>query len=216
MYPDPEPKATSATPIDSTRTAPNGNAENRRRGSTVSGVMAGILAIVCGATAAFSALPLANAGDDASGNALTLAAVANPSIAGRWSGTPYAIRNDASRCNGEDCKLVLDIVACDGGWCGIEVSGKEETCGATAMQLKTHSDPKRQNAFEGRLTLAKGTSEYVIDAHLEPAEDGRPAMLEIVGDTGPEFRWFRRSFPFHTAMTHIGDALCRISDKPVS
>jgi hypothetical protein len=143
------------------------------------------------------------------------AALSAASIAGRWSGTPYAIRNDITRCGSGECNLVLDIVACGAGWCGIEVD-KDNACADELMQLKPHSDTQRRNGFEGKLTLAKGTQEYVIDVTADDALGGQPATLEIVGDTGPEFRWFRRSFPFHAALTRIGDALCRSETKPVS
>lgn len=174
-----------------------------------------IIGAVCGLTAALLPATAGLSEDLSPGASATPAALSTVSIAGRWSGTPYAIRNDPTRCDNGACKIVLDIVACGTGWCGIEVA-KDSACAGELMQLTQHSDKQRRNAFEGRLTLAKGTQEYVVDVTADDALDGQPATLEIVGDTGPEFRWFRRSFPFHAALTRIGDAHCRADPKPVS
>lgn len=179
------------------------------------GVTDAIVGVLCGVTAAVLATTSVLAGEAPASKPVAVAALSTPSLAGRWSGTPYVIRNDASRCTEGECKLVLDIVACAGGWCAIEVDTKN-ACAAEVMQLKTHSDTKRKDAFEGQLSLGKGTQDYVVDANVQPAEDGRPATLEIVGDTGPEFRWFRRSFPFHAALTRVGDAVCTSTEKPLS
>ena len=170
------------------------------------------MALVCG----LSAAGLAIAGDAPSSadKPLEFATLASPSIAGRWSGTPHAVRHDASRCGPDGCKLVLDIVACGAGWCGIEVD-RQNTCAGEALQLAVHRDPKREAAFEGRFSLGKDTQGYVVEATFEAPEEGRPARLYLVGDTGPEFMMFRRSFPFHAALTRTGDPVCE-TDKPVS
>jgi hypothetical protein len=179
------------------------------------GITGAIVGALCGVTAAVIATTSALAGEMPKAKPVAVAALSTPSLAGRWSGTPHVIRNDASRCEYGDCKLVLDIVACASGWCAIEVD-RANACATEVMQLKTHSDTKRKDAFEGKLSLGKDTQNYVIDAHLMAAEDDTPAMLELVGDTGPEFRWFRRSFPFHAALTRVGDAVCKSSEKPLS
>jgi hypothetical protein len=179
------------------------------------GVTGAIVGALCGVTAAVLMTTSVIAGEAPASDPVAVAALTAPSLAGRWSGTPFPIKNDATRCQNGECKLVLDIVACAGGWCAIEVD-RQNACTAEVMQLKTHSDPKRKDAFEGKLSLGKDTQAYVVDANVQPAEDGRPATLEIVGDTGPEFRWFRRSFPFHAALTRVGDAVCKSSEKPVS
>ena len=227
MAPVPDPKATSATISDSMNPAAIvTRAANVRRGSTRAGeagvirrIMVGItgaiVGVLCGVTAAVLATTSVLAGEAPASQPVAVAALSSPSLAGRWSGMPHVIRNDASRCADGDCKLVLDIVACAGGWCAIEVD-RQNACTAEAMHLKTHSDTKRKDAFEGKLSLGKDTQNYVIDAHLMAAEDDTAAILEIVGDTGPEFRWFRRSFPFHAALTRVGDAICKSNDKPVS
>jgi hypothetical protein len=228
MRPDPDPKATMATISDSMSPDARTARTVRDRGGAAragAGVMAGrilvgiigaMVGVLCGITAAVLATTSVIAGElPNNGESVALAALTVPSLGGRWSGTPYAVRNDPSRCDGDDCKLVLDIVPCAVGWCGIEVD-KANVCADTLMQLSGHKDQQRRNAFEGKLSLGKDTQGYIIEAQLEPAEDGRPAYLEIVGDTGPEFRIFRRSFPFHTALTRVGDATCKASEKPVS
>jgi hypothetical protein len=184
-------------------------------GRAAVGITGAIVGALCGFTAAILTTTNVIAGEAPITEPVAVAVLAGPSLAGRWSGQPYAIQNDATRCGNGECKLVVDIVPCAAGWCGIEVD-KANACAAEAMQLKTHSDQKRQNAFEGKLSLGKDTQSYVIDATVEPAEEGRPATLEIVGDTGPEFRWFRRSFPFQAALTRISDAVCKANEKPVS
>ncbi len=50
--------------------------------------------------------------------------------------------SDATRCGPAGCNLVLDIVPCDGGWCGIEVD-QQSACTGERLQLKTHKDPRR-------------------------------------------------------------------------
>jgi hypothetical protein len=179
------------------------------------GITGAIVGALCGVTAAVLATTSVIAGEMPKAKPVAVAALSTPSLAGRWSGSPHVIRNDASRCTDGACQLVLDIVACASGWCAIEVD-RANACATEVMQLKTHSDTKRKDAFEGKLSLGKDTQNYVIDAHLMAAEDDTPAMLELVGDTGPEFRWFRRSFPFHAALTRVGDAVCKSSEKPLS
>ncbi|MGE5266982.1 MAG: hypothetical protein ACM3L9_06415 [Deltaproteobacteria bacterium] len=174
-----------------------------------------ILAALSGLSAALLPLSTGSAAETVLAPSASPAALSSPSLAGRWSGTPYAITNDTTRCENGACLIVLDIVACGAGWCGIEVD-RANACASELMQLTPHSDLQRRNAFQGKLSLAKGTQEYIVDVTADDALDGQPAGLEIVGDTGPEFRWFRRSFPFHAALTRIGDAVCRSEVKPLS
>jgi hypothetical protein len=37
----------------------------------------------------------------------------------------------------------------------------------------------------------------------------------MTGDTGGEFRMFRRTFPFHATLTRTSEATCKL-EKPVS
>jgi hypothetical protein len=174
-----------------------------------------MMALVCGLGAAGGA----DAGEKVPALApaapLEFAALATPSLAGRWSGTPHAIKHDASRCGPDGCRLTLDIVACGSGWCGIEVE-RGDACGAQAMQLATHKDKARTNTFEGKLSLGAGTQSYVIEANVVPRDAQFPERIYIIGDTGSEFMMFRRSFPFHATLARIGDAVCASSAKPVS
>jgi hypothetical protein len=120
-------------------------------------------------------------------------------------------------CDGTSCELTLDIAPCGESWCGVEV-GKDNTCGATAFRiLKIEEVSSGGLTLSGKLELAQGTEPYVIEAFVEPATDGLTApRLNMTGDTGGEFRLWRRSFPFHATLARIGEPLCRDSQKPVS
>lgn len=147
------------------------------------------------------------------------AAGAEPSstdISGRWSGATYRLAANSEDCTGEGCNtLTLDIVPCATGWCGIEV-GKADTCGGTALKLDAATSENGGTYFKGSLELAKGTEPYVVQAWVSPPVEGSDAeTLEILGDTGGEFRMFRRSFPFSTSLVRAGDAVCK-AEKPVS
>jgi hypothetical protein len=134
------------------------------------------------------------------------AAVTAASIAGRWQGESYA--RDAGG------PLTLDIVACGTGWCGVKVEAGDK-CGGTALKIDAgvilpDSDYIQ---FKGTLELAPGTEAYVVQASLfVPTPDtpsGAPLTLQITGDTGGEFRAYRRSFPFEAQMARIKDAVCQ-------
>jgi hypothetical protein len=131
-------------------------------------------------------------------------------LSGRWEGPSYFDTKERENCAGAggSCLLRLDVVACGDGWCGIEL-GKEDRCGATALRLdKGKTEPGRAS-FEGKLELAKGTEPYVVRAFLgSGTPDGKPS-LEIIGDTGGEFRMFRRSFPFQTTLVRSGEPHCK-------
>ena len=133
------------------------------------------------------------------------AAITAASIAGRWQGDSYA--GDAGG------PLVLDIVACGSGWCGVKVEAGDK-CGGTALRIdagvaETGSDYIQ---FKGTLQLAPGTEPYVVQTSIFlPVPDdppGAPLKLQITGDTGGEFRAYRRSFPFEAQMARVKDAVC--------
>jgi hypothetical protein len=133
------------------------------------------------------------------------AAITAANIAGRWQGESYA--RDAGG------PLTLDIVACGTGWCGVKVETGDK-CGGTALKIdagvaETGSDYIQ---FKGTLSLAPGTEAYVVQTSLfVPTPDdpiGSPLKLQITGDTGGEFRAYRRSFPFEAQMVRIKDAVC--------
>ena len=133
------------------------------------------------------------------------AGITAANIAGRWQGPSYA-----SKAGGP---LTLDIVACGTGWCGIKVEAGD-TCGGTAMKLDAGVavDDSDYIQFKGTLQLAAGTEPYVVQTSIFlPVPDdppGAPLKMQITGDTGGEFRAYRRSFPFEAQMARIKDAVC--------
>jgi hypothetical protein len=133
------------------------------------------------------------------------AAITAASIAGRWQGESYA--RDAGG------PLTLDIVACGTGWCGVKVEAGDK-CGGTALKIdagiaETGSDYIQ---YSGTLQLAPNTEPYVVRTSVfQPTPDdptGSPLKLQITGDTGGEFRVYRRSFPFEAQMARVKDAVC--------
>lgn len=131
-------------------------------------------------------------------------------LAGRWEGRTFELAR-AGDCGGAPCTLTLDLVRCTTGWCGVEVIGAEHRCGATALKLDAgEANPDGATVFKGKLELAKGTEPYVVEAYLVPPSSGEDtAEFQITGDTGGEFRMFRRSFPFNATLVRAGDAQCR-------
>lgn len=147
------------------------------------------------------------------GAAQNAAAAVRIDIAGRWQGRTYELSRDRRTCGEGGCTLTLDLVACGSGWCGVEVETGNR-CGATAMRLDggTPSQSSGSPLFKGSLSLAKGTEPYVVEVNFfaigHGEGDGAPE-LNIVGDTGGEFRMFRRSFPFNATLAKVGEATCR-------
>ena len=121
-------------------------------------------------------------------------------IAGRWTGDTYASESAGS--------LTLDIVACGAGWCGIRVAAND-TCAGTALKIGAGVVEENNAQFEGTLELAAGTAPYTVHATIFPPEDGKPLTMQITGDTGGQFRAFRRSFPFEAQMARTHDAVCK-------
>ncbi len=139
------------------------------------------------------------------------------SISGRWTGKPHVLRADPKRCGPDGCTLTLDVVACAGGWCGVEVTGDGKVCGGDTMTLTQRKAESGALSpyFDGKLSLAQGSEPYVVEAHHRPAHGGEKSILTFVGDTGPELMLFRRSFPFNATLTRVADAVCK-AEKPVS
>jgi hypothetical protein len=145
-------------------------------------------------------------------------------LSGRWTGKRfgYGVRGpDEMDCTGNVCRMIFDIVACDGGWCGIAV-GDDKPCGTTGLHLSVDKNAHRPQSFDGTLELAKGSAPYVIKAWYRAgpsAGDSKSkdsaAHLLIVGDTGTELLMMRRSFPLQAGLTRIGDAACTL-DKATS
>ena len=134
------------------------------------------------------------------------AGITAANIAGRWQGASYA--GDAGG------PLTLDIVACGTGWCGIKVDVGDK-CGGTALKIDAGEALPDSDyiQFKGSLQLAPGTEPYVVQTSLfMPTADtpsGAALTLQITGDTGGEFRAYRRSFPFEAQMARIKDAVCQ-------
>ena len=121
-------------------------------------------------------------------------------IAGRWSGASYAEKTSGI--------LTLDIVACGTGWCGIKVEAGEK-CGGTALRVDAGAVDDSYAQFKGTLELTPGAEPYRIHVTIFPSEDGKPLGMRVTGNTGGEYRAFRRSFPFEAAMARIMDAVCQ-------
>ncbi len=134
------------------------------------------------------------------------AGITAANIAGRWQGDSYAANASGP--------LTLDIVACGAGWCGIKVEAGDK-CGGTALKIDAGEALPDSDyiQFKGTLQLAPGTEPYVVQTSIFlPAPDdppGAPLRLQITGDTGGEFRAYRRSFPFEAQMARIKDAVCQ-------
>jgi hypothetical protein len=131
------------------------------------------------------------------------AGITAANIAGRWQGDSWA--NEAGG------PLTLDIVACGEGWCGIKVEAND-ACGGTALKIDAGVIQDDYIQFTGTLQLASGTEPYVVHTSIfMPTPDdppGTPLKLQITGDTGGQFRAYRRSFPFEAQMARITDAVC--------
>lgn len=133
-------------------------------------------------------------------------------LEGRWEGRAYELSRRVD-CSADDqpCTLTLDVARCATGWCGVEVTGAERRCGATALKLDGGTVSGGGNPlYKGQLELAKGTEPYVIEAYLlAPSGDEKAPQLEIAGDTGGEFRVFRRTFPFNATLARVSGATCK-------
>lgn len=122
-------------------------------------------------------------------------------IAGRWQGQSYT--QDSGGV------LTLDIVVCGDGWCGIRVAAND-TCAGTALKVNAGTVDENNAQFEGTLELAAGTEPYTVHATIFPQEEGKPLAMQITGDTGGQFRAYRRSFPFEAHMARLRDAVCHV------
>ncbi len=128
------------------------------------------------------------------------AGITAASIAGRWQGESYDVSKDGG-------KLTLDIVACGAGWCGVKVEANN-ACGGTALKIDAGAPDGDNVLFTGTLELAPKTEPYVVHSWLVAADGETPLTLQITGDTGGEYRAYRRSFPFEVQMSRTQDAVC--------
>jgi hypothetical protein len=175
----------------------------RAMGSRTRGIrIISSVAALCVLAAAGEALA-EDAGDDAA-----LDQPAATELAGRWEGASFALGRAASDCGDRNCTLVLDLAPCQSGWCGVEVKANA-TCGATALKLNAGEAGNGNVQFKGKLELAHGTEPYVVEVYLRHDDGPSKSVIEIIGDTGGEFRMFRRTFPFNATLARTGDAKCR-------
>ncbi len=148
------------------------------------------------------------------GSEATSAPSATVSLAGRWSGKRHGYgRSEAESDCSNGCALTYDFVACKDGWCGIAVKD-DKTCGAIGVRLAANSAVTNGGGtYKGQLVLAKDTAPYAVEAWY--SSDEGAAKLHFLGDTGPELRIMRRSFPFEAELARTGDATCTL-DKVTS
>ena len=176
-----------------------------------------ILAAVC---VAGWALPViakdapAKVGPAAAGAAAARAAAglaAADNLEGRWRGTFHGAArrsHGAVACSGDDChKLTLDIARCGDGWCGVEVD-RSGSCKAVALRLAPKGPEPGEGAFAGQLELAASTEPYTVRATYRGRDEDSAPILWLIGDTGGQFRVFRRSFPFEAQLERVDAARC--------
>jgi hypothetical protein len=120
-------------------------------------------------------------------------------IVGRWQGETWV--------KGGGGSLTLDVVACGKGWCGIRVAAND-TCAGTSLKLGAGMLAHGSAQFEGTLQLAPGTEPYTVQALIFSPEPGKPLAMRIAGDTGGQFRVYRRSFPFEANLARTGEPVC--------
>ena len=116
--------------------------------------------------------------------------------------------------------LTLDLSLCGDGWCGVEVTSAG-SCGRTTLRTRSRS-PEETGFIIGRLELAAQARPYVVALHLyKRGPDGSdrrllrgtPDTLMIRGNSGGEFDFMRRMYPYMVAFARIGDATCRHDPK---
>lgn len=107
----------------------------------------------------------------------------------------------------------MDVSACAGGWCGVLVK-EDGSCGGLAMTITMVESREGTVQFEGNLELHPKAAGYVIQATLWATGEGKEG-LEIIGDTGKDMMFLRRSFPFQARLARAGAAACS-SEKATS
>lgn len=169
--------------------------------SVLACVMGLSLSLTYGATAA--KINVANAAN----------AIKAADFAGRWSGSYSSYGAVRAKCDGGPCKLTLDVSPCGTGWCGVIVKD-DGACGGLAMKAETGEGKESYQHFNGRLELEAKAASYAIQATLWSNDAGQRSV-DIIGDTGKELMFMRRSFPFSAHLARAGDAVCT-SDKATS
>lgn len=135
-------------------------------------------------------------------------------IAGRWTGRYFGYAAVREKCGGKPCTMTIDLSPCASGWCGVLVKD-DGGCGGMAMTVQAGKGDKTYRQYEGHLTLDPKAANYVIQATVWTEKESRKPHLGIVGDTGKEMMFMRRSFPFQAELLRAGDAVCT-SEKATS
>jgi hypothetical protein len=191
------------------RTPNRDDAAARKLAAAFTRAASGIVIIVSVISASIIAAGFGSS--TAAGNSSPKVAEATPvSLAGRWIGHYYGYgrRGDGGGCGDDGCALTYDIVACKEGWCGIAVKDGK-TCGAVGVHL-TADATQGENAFKGKLELAKGAAAYAVEAFYRIDKASNAVDLHFLGDTGPELLMFRRSYPFEATLARAGDTTCTL------
>jgi len=113
-----------------------------------------------------------------------------------------------------DRHLTLDLLRCDDGWCGIEVTAGG-SCGRTI--LRAAKDPDNDNGqLTGRVELEVQNPPYTIAMHLFRRNPNDPETLVIHGETHgrtSQFGWVRRIYPYTAEFVRVGATTCRHDPK---
>lgn len=118
-----------------------------------------------------------------------------PPVEGRWVA--------------EKRNLMLDLVRCGAGWCGVEVKDGK-TCGAIALrfELVPPSKDYGTEGLRGRLELASEPERYAVEVSFFQPSEGGPPKLFISGHPGDRLEPWRRNYPFRELLARTGDATC--------
>jgi hypothetical protein len=129
----------------------------------------------------------------AAGAVITVSVIAAGIIASSFGGSAAA--DDVAHMNSADAKPVVLAGRWSGQYYGYGLQGEDRAhCGSIE--------------FNGKLELAKGSAPYAVKAWYR-SEDSS-ASLHFLGDTGPELRLMRRSFPFEANLARSGEAICTL------
>lgn len=151
---------------------------------------------------------------------------------GRWIGfSEPGEENSLANTEGcrqypKSCRVALDVIRCDAGWCGIEIDNNG-TCGAVVLRFdmnrqRPHPNPN-VHQFEGSLVLTKTSlmsvylpwdKPYVAYVELGDPDPRRPPSLYLLV-TMDQPSLMSRSFSYHytAQLDRTGDAVCKVEDK---
>jgi hypothetical protein len=107
--------------------------------------------------------------------------------------------------------LTFDLSLCGDSWCGVEVT-TARSCGRTLLRTRSRS-PEESGVIIGRLELAAQAQPYTVALDLFRRGPDAPRTLMIRGNSGGEFNFLRRMYPYMVAFDRVGDATCRHDPK---